>query len=193
MLPATQPALFDSQPSLVAGLDYRDAFLSDMEATAILGHIEKLPFAPFEFHGYRGKRRIVSFGQKYDDGSRHRYKAPYFPAFLLPLRARAAAFAGVREADIAQALITEYSPGAGIGWHKDKSVFDKVVGISLVSACTIRLRQKAGTSWKRTSFVAEPLSAYLLTGPVRTDWEHSIAPVDRLRYSVTFRTIARAA
>ena len=146
MLPVTQPSLFDSKPPLVAGLDYRDAFLSDAEATATLGHIEKLPFAPFEFHGYLGKRRIVSFGRKYDYGSRHLREAPDFPAFLLPLRTHAAAFAGVREADIAQALITEYSPGAGIGWHKDKSVFDKVVGISLVSACTIRLRQKAGTS-----------------------------------------------
>jgi len=36
---------------------------------------------------------------------------------------------------------------------------------------------------------AEPRSAYLMRGPSRTEWEHSIPAVDELRYSITFRTL----
>jgi alkylated DNA repair dioxygenase AlkB len=188
-MPSFEPTLFEPEPALVAGLDYRSDFLSQAEEVALLEHIRLLPFAPFEFHGYLGKRRVVSFGRRYDYGSRLLRDAPELPDFLLPLRARAATFAGVSEANIAHALVTEYSPGAGIGWHKDKSVFDKVVGVSLESASAIRLRRRTNASWQRASFIAEPRSAYLFAGPARTDWEHSIAPVAILRYSVTFRTV----
>ena len=37
--------------------------------------------------------------------------------------------------------------------------------------------------------VAEPRSAYLLSGPARSVWEHSIPPVGEPRYSVTFRNL----
>jgi len=83
--------------------------------------------------------------------------------------------------------VTEYSAGAGIGWHRDKAMFGDVIGISLLSACTFRLRLRDGDGWRRASVVAEPRSAYLMRGPSRTDWEHSIPPVNQLRYSVTFR------
>jgi alkylated DNA repair dioxygenase AlkB len=86
-----------------------------------------------------------------------------------------------------QALVTEYHAGAGIGWHRDKAVFGEVVGLSLLSSCRFRLRRKAGSSWERVSLIAEPRSAYLLSGPSRTEWEHSIPPVDTLRYSITLR------
>jgi alkylated DNA repair dioxygenase AlkB len=189
MSPIGQPTLFTTSPPLVAGLEYQDDFLSAVEEASLLEQIKDLPFAPFEFHGYLGKRRVVSFGWRYDRGQQNLREAAALPAFLLPLRARAAAFAKLREANIQHALVTEYSPGAGIGWHKDKKVFDQVIGISLLSACTMRFRQKAGKSWKRASFVAEPRSAYMFKGPVRAEWEHSIAPVQTLRYSITFRSI----
>jgi len=89
-----------------------------------------------------------------------------------------------------QALITEYAPGAPIGWHRDKNVFGRIVGVSLLSACTFRLRRRAGDKWERISVIAEPGSAYVLSGPARSEWEHSIPPVDQLRYSITFREIA---
>ena len=38
----------------------------------------------------------------------------------------------------------------------------------------------------------EPRSAYVLTGPARTQWEHSIPPVKETRYSITFRTLRRS-
>jgi alkylated DNA repair dioxygenase AlkB len=90
-------------------------------------------------------------------------------------------------ANLQQVLLTEYAPGAGIGWHKDKPMFGEVVGISLASPCLFRLRRRISTTWERTSLTVEPRSAYLLQGPSRAEWEHSIPALDRLRYSITFR------
>ena len=104
------------------------------------------------------------------------------PDFLLPLRERAAAFAGLEPAALQQVLLTEYGPGAGIGWHKDRSVFGEVVGISLLSPCVFRLRRRTAAkprpAWERRSLTLAPRSAYLLSGPARTDWEHSIPEVE---------------
>jgi alkylated DNA repair dioxygenase AlkB len=87
-------------------------------------------------------------------------------------------------------LVTEYGPGAAIGWHRDKAVFGEVVGLSRLAPCTFRLRRAIGESeWERVSLVAAPRSAYLLSGPARTEWEHSIPPVAALCYSITFRNV----
>ena len=86
-------------------------------------------------------------------------------------------------------MVTEYEPGAPIGWHRDRPQFEDVIGISLASPCTFRFRRKKGAGWERASFIAEPRSAYLLRGPARTEWQHSIPPVEALRYSITFRTL----
>ena len=94
-----------------------------------------------------------------------------------------------RAGRLQQVLITEYAPGAAIGWHKDRSVFGDVVGISLLSPCTFRLRLKTGQRWERHTLLAEPRSVYLLRGPARTEWEHSIPAVESLRYSITFRNV----
>ena len=88
--------------------------------------------------------------------------------------------------------MTEYGAGAAIGWHRDRGVFGDVIGISLLSPCVFRFRRKAGLRWERYSLIAEPRSAYLLRGASRTAWEHSIPAVAALRYSVTFRSLARA-
>ncbi len=75
------------------------------------------------------------------------------------------------------------------GWHRDKAVFGEIVGISLRSACTFRLRRAVGARWERVSLIAEPRSAYLLSGAARSEWEHSIPAVEELRYSVTYRNL----
>ena len=111
------------------------------------------------------------------------------PAFLLAPRQKAAAFAQLPAEQLTQVLVTEYGANAGIGRHRDKGVFGDVVGISLLSSCRFRLRRKTGKHRERVSVVLEPRSAYLLRGPVRTEWEHSIPAVDAPRYSVTYRTI----
>lgn len=171
------------------GFRYQADVLPEDEERALVEHVRALPLKEFEFHGYVGKRRVVSYGWHYDFGERRLQETEEIPGFLLSLRDRAAAFAGVAAKDLPHALVTEYGPGAAIGWHRDKGVFGDVIGVSLLSPCVFRLRRKAGAKWERYSLTAEPRSAYLLRGPSRTEWEHSIPAVDELRYSITFRTL----
>ena len=179
----------DPGPALPDGFKYAPDLLGPADEAALLAHVRELPFRDFEFHGYTGRRRVVSFGWHYDFAERRLRKADDIPAFLLALREPAAAFAGLAPAALQHVLVTEYAPGAGIGWHRDKAVFGEVVGISLLSPCVFRLRRAAGEGWERVNVPAEPRSAYLLSGPSRTEWEHSVPPVGALRYSVTFRNL----
>ena len=185
--PRDEPSLFDTTPALPEGFRYAPDFLSPDEERALVTQLETLPFKGFEFQGFVGNRRVVSFGWRYDFNERQLQKADDMPPFLLPLRERAAGFAGLAASGFQHVLVTEYAPGAGIGWHRDKAVFDEVVGISLGSPCRFRFRRKQGTKWERAAVELLPRSAYLLKGPSRTEWEHSIPEMDRLRYSITFR------
>jgi alkylated DNA repair dioxygenase AlkB len=171
------------------GFRYAPDLISADEERTLVREIERLPFREFQFQGYVGKRRVVSFGWRYDFNEGALHEAGDLPPFLLPLRDAAARFAGLPPEHLPHALVTEYAAGAGIGWHRDKGVFDEVIGVSLVSPCVFRLRRKVGDGWERVSVTAEPRSAYLLTGAARTEWEHSIPEVDTLRYSVTFRSL----
>lgn len=132
---------------------------------------------------------MTSFGWRYDFNQGGLKPTAEMPDFLQSVRERACEFAGLPPSELHQVLITEYTPGAGIGWHKDRSVFAEVVGISLLSPCNFRFRRKAERGWERQSLTVEPRSAYLLTGPARTEWEHSIPAQDTLRYSLTFRRL----
>jgi alkylated DNA repair dioxygenase AlkB len=182
-----QLELFKPDPAFPEGLRYQPELISPDEEARLIEAIVELPFKPFEFHGYLGKRRVVAFGWRYDYGARAVGEAAPIPDFLLPLRERVAAFAGIPEAELRQAMVTEYAPGAGIGWHRDKPQFGEVIGVSLVSPCHLRFRRKAADGWERLSLTPEPRSAYLLGGPARWEWEHSIPGVKTQRYSVTFR------
>jgi alkylated DNA repair dioxygenase AlkB len=188
-----QPDLFARPPALPPappeGFKYEADLVSAEEERALVAAFADLQFRDFEFQGYVGKRRVVSFGWQYDFNTRELRRTDDMPAFLLPLRDKAAAFAGLAGAALQHVLITEYGPGAAIGWHKDKAVFGEVVGISLLSPCNFRFRRKAGTKWERASLIAESRSAYLLRGASRTDWEHSIPAVEQLRDSITFRNL----
>lgn len=169
------------------GFRYETDILTQTQEIELLERVRELPFVEFQFQGYVGKRRVVSYGWQYDFNHRVLREADDIPPFLLTLRETAADFARMPPERLQQVLVTEYDAGAGIGWHRDKAVFGEVIGISLLSACRFRLRRKAGTTWERVSLTAEPRSAYLLSGPARTEWEHSIPEVDTLRYSITFR------
>ena len=177
---------------LPEGFEYRPELVSPEDEAELIEAFRALDFKPFEFHGYFGNRRTVSFGWHYDFASSRVRPASDMPEFLLPLRDRAAAFARLPPDAFEHALITEYMPGAGIGWHRDRPVFDEVIGISLGAPCRFRLRRKQGSTWQRAAIELQPRSAYLLRGPVRRDWEHSIPPLDELRYSVTFRSVKPA-
>ena len=171
------------------GFRYQVDVLPADEERELVERIRELPLKEFEFHGYVGKRRVVSYGWHYDFGERRLQRTEEIPGFLLSLRDRAAAFADLAPGELSHALVTEYGPGAAIGWHRDKGVFGDVIGISLLSPCVFRLRRKAGAKWERYSLTAEPRSGYLLRGPSRTEWEHGIPAVDSLRYSITFRSL----
>lgn len=175
-----------------AGFRYQAELLPADEEQKLVAQIQELPLKEFEFHGYFGKRRVLSYGWHYDFEESKLHQAEGLPAFLHPVRERAAAFADLRPEDLPHALITEYSPGTTIGWHRDKGVFEDVVGISLLSACIFRLRRKTGSAWEHYSLTVEPRSAYLLRGDVRSGWEHSIPEVEELRYSITFRSLRPA-
>jgi DNA oxidative demethylase len=189
-MPRSQMDLFESAPAgQPQGLAYAPEFIGAGEERVLAGRIADLPFKPFEFHGFLGKRETVSFGWSYKfDGSGLAPAAP-IPEWLHQVRARAAAFAGLSPDALEHALLIKYGEGAGLGWHRDRPVFGEVIGISLLSPAPLRFRRRAGARWERFTLAAAPRSIYLLRGPARGDWEHSLTPVEALRYSITFRTL----
>lgn len=191
MAQARQPTLFDVAetlpPGTPEGFVYRPDFLSRDEEADLAAWLATLPFAAFQFRGYEGRRRVVSYGWQYDFTRSHLLKADDIPAELLAVRARAAELAGHAPEDLQQVLLNEYQPGAPIGWHRDRPIFAEVVGISLLAPCNFRFRRRVEGGFERASVTLEPRSAYLLSGPARTIWEHSIPPVAAHRDSITFR------
>jgi alkylated DNA repair dioxygenase AlkB len=184
----TMKDLFDEP--LITGLGYRDDFITADEERELLRRLDEVDLAPFRFQGWIGKRMTQSFGWRYDFDDASFRQADPLPDWLLPLRDKAADFATVTADEFAHVLLARYDPGAGIGWHRDRPVFEKVVGISLGSAAAMRFRQRTPSGFRRANVRLEPRSAYLLTGEVRHDWEHSIAPGETLRFSITFRTLS---
>jgi alkylated DNA repair dioxygenase AlkB len=172
------------------GFRYREEIISEEEQAVLVTAIEKLDLKPFEFHGYLGNRRVASFGFKYDFSRRAVQRADDIPHFLNELLGRVAEFAGSEQDTFRQAGINEYRAGAGIGWHKDKPEFGIIVGVSLLAPATMRFRREDEGNWLRISHTLEPRSIYILSGEARTEWEHSIPPLDALRYSITFRTFS---
>src|SRR5919107_1506102 len=113
----TQLDLFVSGPSLPAGFRYQAGLVSPGEERSLIEHFTELPFREFEFRGYVGRRRTVSFGWEYDFSTEQVRPAQDIPDFLRPLREKAASFAGLEASDLPHALMTEYQAGAAIGWH----------------------------------------------------------------------------
>ena len=175
---------------LIAGLDYRPGFIGEAEEQALIDQLAAQELTPFRFQGWLGNRKTQSFGWRYDFDDASFTRTEPIPEWLAPLRAAAASFAGVAPDDFVHALLARYDPGAGIGWHKDRDVFELVVGISLNTPATLRFRQRTATGFRRAEVALEPRSAYLLSGESRWDWEHRITPGDALRFSITFRTLS---
>ncbi len=190
---STQNSLFpdiDTAAIEPRGFRYREDLVTQAEQAALVASLQQLQLKPFDFHGHLANRRVISFGLKYDYTRRAVAKASEMPSFLNDLLPRVAEFAGCETAAFRQIGVNEYSPGAGIGWHKDKPQFGIVVGVSLLAPATLRFRRKRGAGWARISHIVRPRSIYIFSGESRTQWEHSIPPLDQLRYSITFRTLA---
>ena len=136
-----------SSSELPEGAQYRSQLISEREQTALLHRVRELPFKEFEFHGFKGKRRTVSFGWQYEFSGRGQLKkAQDIPDYLLSLRAVAAKFAQLEAESLQHVLVIEYGPGSGIGWHRDRPVFGEVVGISLLAPCLLRFRRQVQPS-----------------------------------------------
>ena len=180
--------LFDAP--LIAGLDYREEVVNEAEERELIDRLDALDLSPFRFQGWLGNRKTMSFGWRYDFDDASFSRTEPIPDWLNPVREKAAAFAGLNPDDFAHVLLARYDPGAGIGWHRDRDVFEPVVGLSLATPATLRFRQRTSTGFRRVGLEVAPRSAYLLSGESRWDWEHRITPGDQLRFSITFRTMS---
>jgi alkylated DNA repair protein (DNA oxidative demethylase) len=193
-----QLELIADQVPLPPGFLYRSDFISDEEESHLANLIAGLQFSAVVMRGVAAKRRTAHFGRSYEFESFRLGPAPPIPEFLLPFRERAASLTSHRPDEFAEALVSEYSPGAAIGWHRDAPPFGVIVGISLLAACTMKFRpwpvpaKGAVRGSKRTrplSQTLEPRSVYVIDGKARSNWQHHIPPAETLRYSVTFRTL----
>ncbi|HWI84397.1 alpha-ketoglutarate-dependent dioxygenase AlkB [Ramlibacter sp.] len=193
MTPAAprQVELFAAAPVLPEGMVYRREFLSRDEEAHLVRTAASLPLREMNYKGYTARRRVASYGGAYDFDANRLQAAQPLPAPLEPLRARVAAWLGVEPEAFTQALVAEYRPGTPLGWHRDVPDFEDVVGVSLLADAIMRFRPYPPEAPKKSDVlkvVVEPRSVYLLRGPSRWAWQHSVAPTEALRYSITFRT-----
>jgi len=184
--------LFDA-PSL-PGLAFASDIVTEEEERALVAAIDATALLPFRFQGWIGKRLTSSFGWHYDFEDGKIARAPDIPEWLLEVRARIAAFAMLDPNVLIQALLTRYDPGAGIGWHRDRPIYEHVLGLSLGAPAEMRFRRRRGKrDFERFSAPLAPRGACHMAGPARYEWEHSIAELDRTRWSITFRSASEKA
>jgi alkylated DNA repair dioxygenase AlkB len=171
---------------------YRDEFITEREEAGLLDAVAMLPFQQASYRQWTARRRIVSFGGKYDFTHHELHPAEPVPAFLHPLRARMAEWVGVDADAFTHATIAEYGPGTPLGWHRDVPDFEIVAGVSLKGVARMRFRPYPPTEgWTRSILMTDlkPRSAYIIRDTARWKWQHSISPTKELRYSITFRTM----
>jgi alkylated DNA repair dioxygenase AlkB len=186
-----QLSLFESPPAAPDGLRYAANFVSSVTEQKLISGVQSLPLRPFQFGQFEGKRRVASFGFRYDYTLEKLQRAEPIPAWLEEIVSEIETFGGP-STRVRQVLCTEYDVGVGIGWHRDKPHFDRIFGLSLGSACKFRFRRSAVKSWDRFTLDAEPRSLYMMSGASRHIWEHSIHAVESPRCSLTFRTMSNA-
>ena len=179
--------------TLPEGLIYVPGFLTEAEERDVLALLARFELQPYVLHDTPSRRLVRSFGLALVTGAYDAGPAAPVPAELDWLRERCAALMGREPGELADLLVTRYPPGAGIGWHRDAPQFGEVGGISLLTACRMRFRRGRTRAWETAELTLEPRSAYVLSGPVRTQWQHHIPAVTQERWSMTFRTLRNAA
>ena len=190
-----EPSLFEVSAKVPDGFIYDKNFTSEVEERELIREIQKLHLTPFKYYQFTGKRRTASFGWQYEFGKSEITTAPEMPAFLLQVRTRAGSFFNIDPNSLVQTSIIEYSIGSPIGWHRDITHCGLVIGISLGAACRMRFRKhnrarsKALNRDEILSIELQPRSIYLMSGPSRESWQHSIPPVKELRYAIMMRTL----
>jgi alkylated DNA repair dioxygenase AlkB len=197
-VPVAQGELFGAAEQFPDGLAYEPKFIEPAEEKRLLDAIDRLPLREAPYKQYTAKRRVLGFGSQYDFESSELALAPVLPEFLAPLRERVARWLGVAALDFVHALVTEYRPGTALGWHRDAPAYGIVAGVSLAGECRMRFRRyppRKNTDGRKSAdgftLDLEPRSAYTLQRDARWRWQHSIPATKVLRYSVTFRTLAK--
>ena len=184
-----QGELFGTAPPPVPGLLLVPEAVTPAEEARLPARIDAAPLEPFAFGQWRGKRLTAHYGSAYDFTRGALAEAPPLPDWLVALRDRLAPQVGMDSGQLEAALLIRYDPGAGIGWHRDRPQYGEVLGLSLGAPCVMRLRRRTADGFERRKLELPPRSLYRLSGEVRWDWEHSIAPMQITRRSITFRSL----
>ncbi|MDB5252862.1 MAG: 2OG-Fe(II) oxygenase [Flaviaesturariibacter sp.] len=177
------------------GFSYEPGFLSSTEEEELLAAVQELSLSAFVFQGYEAKRRVASFGLDYSFDKGALLKGSEIPPAFRPAVEKVAAHLGIAAGAFEELLVTEYPPGSVINWHRDAPPFDLIAGLSLLSDCRFRLRPQAPEKQVRRatiSLTVQRRSLYVMKGPARSEWQHSISPVAHTRYSVTLRTLRKS-
>jgi alkylated DNA repair dioxygenase AlkB len=192
-----QAELFDGSQALPHGLVYQPEFITREEEKILLGAISPLPFREARFQQYFARRRVVHFhpagtAEAYDESDDGAFSSGPLPPLFVELMHKVAKWLAVDPATFIHALVSEYRAGTPIGWHRDKPAYGIVVGLSLAGWGRMRFRPLDQRAPRNALVLLElaPRSVYVMRGPIRWQWQHSMLPTKALRYSVTFRTRA---
>src|SRR5215204_6335480 len=164
-------SLFPIETNFPPGFSYFPDFLTIKEEEELYHEVLKLELHNMQFQGFEAKRKVASFGYDWSFEKRTLSKGKEIPASFSSLMNKVANHLSIDPADFAELLVTEYPIGSVINWHRDAPPFNLIAGISVIS------------------FPVKRRSLYTINGIARTDWQHSIAPVEQVRYSVTLRTL----
>jgi alkylated DNA repair dioxygenase AlkB len=180
------------QSAIQDGWTYAAEFLTIAAEADLVQLIRTLPFKAAQYKQWSARRRIVSFGGRYDYSRQQLDAATPIPAILHPLRRQVADWAGIPEDSLKHAMIAEYQPGTPLGWHRDVPQFEQIIGVSLLGHARLRFRPYPPAAGQRTMFAIDlaPRSVYTMRGSARWNWQHAVSPTRELRYSITFRTLA---
>jgi alkylated DNA repair dioxygenase AlkB len=185
-------SLFPIEYNFPNGFTYTSDFITEEEERFLLEKIKEIELHAFIFQGYEAKRRVASFGYDYNFNSRSLKEGNPIPEYFNSLIQKVSAYTSIPSKEFTELLVTEYPIGAVINWHRDAPPFDVIVGISLQASCNFKLRPYDKNKQGRSSIISFPVekrSVYIIKDESRSEWEHSIAPVKQVRYSITLRTL----
>jgi len=186
--------LFDIGPVLPAGFTYSPGFITEAEEIQLIKAIEQFDLQNMKFHEYEAKRKVISFGRGWSFTEQQLKQGNPIPGEFNFLVERIASHLQIPTASIAQFLITEYPVGSVINWHRDAPPLETIVGVSLLSDCIFKLRPHDKEKQTRSATISLPVqrrSFYVMTGVSKNAWQHCIAPMNKVRYAMTFRTLRK--
>ena len=184
--------LFPLETFLPGGFHYYEDFIGEGEENELITAIMGMDLHSLLFQGFEAKRKTASFGYDWNFEKRTLSKGKDIPPVFDSLLNKVATKLNKAKNDFAELLVTEYPVGSVINWHRDAPPFNTIAGISLQSDCIFRLRPHGKIKQNRKSIISFPVkrrSFYIMKGIARTEWQHSIAPVKEVRYSITLRTL----